>query len=127
MSRSQGVGTSYYGKKAYNPQDKSYITTEWFVLLLFPIFPIKSLRVIKMGKTESNYIVAHRHIVSYKILQRIPLKENVGQIIKTYLFTYGGLVVFIGSWCLLFISSSFAFVPMILSVALLFLGLVKSE
>ncbi|MDP2947131.1 MAG: hypothetical protein Q8N88_03370 [Nanoarchaeota archaeon] len=127
MSRLQGIGTAYYGKNHCNPQDNSYITTEWFVLFLLPIIPLKSLRVIKIGKQEKNYLVAWSHTVGYRILQEIPLKNNIRQIIKTYLFAYGGIALFIGSWFLIEINDSFVWIPIFLMAAFFIWALVNSE
>lgn len=40
----QGIGTMFIGERDYAP-DGSYLTTEWFVFLLIPVFPLRSLRV----------------------------------------------------------------------------------
>ena len=125
MSRFQGIGTAYYGKTNYS--GKSYVTTEWFVLLLFPIFPLKSLRVIKLSKQEKNYIIGSSSVVNYKILQRIPIKNNISQIVKTYLYTYVGLIIFVCSWFLPAINDSLVWVPILLMATLLILALIKSE
>lgn len=39
-----GCGTRFYGQRDIEP-NSSYITTEWVVIVFFPIFPIRSLRV----------------------------------------------------------------------------------
>ncbi|MFZ2522884.1 MAG: hypothetical protein WAW92_00690 [Minisyncoccia bacterium] len=128
MSRLQGIGTVYYGKKDLNPQDNSYVTTEWFVLLLLPIFPMKSFRVIKLATTQqTKYIVAHSSTVSYKILHEISLKSNLSQVIKTYVITYGILGLFVASWFLVNINDSLIWVPIIFGSILLILGLIKSD
>lgn len=49
-----GIGTTYYGKRAFG-QDGSYITTEFFVIGYFPIFPLRSRRVLETG--EDSYFV----------------------------------------------------------------------
>ncbi len=128
MSRLQGIGTVYYGKKDLNPQDNSYVTTEWFVLLLLPIFPIKSLRIIKLSTIQqTKYIITHSSTVSYRIMHEIPLKSNLSQIVKTYIVTYGILGLFIASWFLIKINDSFVWVPIIFGSILLILGLIKSD
>jgi|SRR6267143_4551935 len=43
-----GIGAFYYGKRDFG-DDGSYITTEWFVLVFFPIVPLRSVRVIDLG------------------------------------------------------------------------------
>lgn len=49
-----GFGTTFYGKRDFLP-DGSYITTEWVVVLFCPVFPLKSLRVIRKGSTSIPY------------------------------------------------------------------------
>jgi len=127
MSRFQGIGKAYYGKSKSSSVDNSYITTEWFVLLLLPIVPLKCLRVIKLGKVEKNYIVAWSQTVGYKIIQEIPKKDNLAQVLRTLLFAYGGIALFIGSFFLTQISDWFAIIPFLLFCALLFWGLVRGE
>lgn len=127
MSRLQGIGTAYYGKSNRNPQDNSYITTKWFVLFLLPIIPLKSLRIIKIGKQEENYIIARSDKVSYKTIQEISLKKNVRQILQTYLFTYGGIALFIGSWFLVEINDLLVWIPISLIAIFFIWALVNSE
>ena len=117
--RFQGIGTDFYGKKSYSPIDKSYITTKWFVFFLLPIIPLKSYRLIKDFGYEISYIVALSSFQSYKILKEIPLKENVKQILFTYLLVYGGLGLFILSVYLTPIYPLFIFVPVVMVIIFL--------
>jgi len=48
MFRFNGIGTTIYGKREVNPEDGSYIVTEWFTVIYFPIIPLGSYRVIKV-------------------------------------------------------------------------------
>jgi len=50
-----GVGTKFHGKRDLG-NDGSYVTTEWFVFLCIPVFPIRSLRVLPTGE-GSEYVV----------------------------------------------------------------------
>lgn len=127
MSRTQGIGNAFYGRTDVHTSDNSYVTTEWFVLFLLPIFPLRSLRVIKVGKRETSYIVARTASVSYRILGQIPIKNNIKQIVTTYLFTYGIIGLFIASWFLVNISDTLVWIPLCFGAALLVLALVKSE
>ena len=58
----KGFGTKYYGSKDQNSDD-SFITTEWIVILFFPILPIASYRVIYggtergLGRSTSYYLI----------------------------------------------------------------------
>jgi hypothetical protein len=93
----QGIGTKFFGKNNYNAEDKSYITTKWFSLNIIPIFPIKSYRVIKNPKLKEKSFrlkgvgIKEDNLTQYNMLKEIPLKDNIGQILATYLFYYGGL------------------------------------
>ena len=127
MSRFQGIGTAYYGKSSRNPQDNSYVTIKWFVLLLLPIVPLKALRVIKLGKQEKNYLVAWSQVVGYKTVQELSLKNHIGLILLTYLFVYGGIALYIASWFLININDSLVYVPLALTAILLIWGGIKSE
>ena len=128
MSRLQGIGTSYYGKKDIRSSDHSYVTTEWFVLLLLPIFPLKSFRVIKLGKQSSNYVVVQSATVAYKILEKIPLRKNISQIIRTYLFAYGGIALLIASGFLMVdVNIKFVWLSFAIMVGFLIWALVNSE
>ena len=127
MSRLQGIGTAYYGKRDYNPQDESYITTEWFVLFLLPIVPLKSLRIRKMSKEEHFYGVAWSHKLTYQILGEIPKGKNLTQIIKTYLYAYGGLTLFFSSIALVGINDLFIFLPITMIAVFFIWALINSE
>jgi hypothetical protein len=126
LSRVQGIGTAYYGKKDIRP-DRSYIATEWFVLLLLPVCPLGSYRLIKTQQQSRSYVVVHSSTVSYKVLERIPLKNNISQIVRTYLFTYGGIALVVGSFFLASINIIFIWLSFVMIVALLILALVYSE
>jgi hypothetical protein len=44
-----GCGTSYYGQRD-RAEDGSYITTEWVTFVYIPLLPIRSYRVLPVGK-----------------------------------------------------------------------------
>ena len=46
-----GFGTKYYGQRDFRP-DGSYVTTNFFCLAFFPVFPIHSVRVIPDPKNS---------------------------------------------------------------------------
>ncbi len=91
MSTLQGIGTTFYGKKYFNPADKSYITVKWFVFLLLPIMPLNAYRVIK-GETKSRFIGILSSSTNYQILGEVPLKRNLDLILFTYLRAYSILI-----------------------------------
>lgn len=79
-----GTGTTLYGKTDTNPNDKSYIATEWLIVLFLPIVPIASYRVWKEKTTLSASLGA-----GFKTDYRMEkVKINYRQIIKTYLATW---------------------------------------
>jgi len=117
--RFQGIGTDFYGKRNYNPRDKSYITTKWWVFFLLPILPLKSYRVIKGYESEKFYGIAFSGIQQYKILEEIPLKKNQRQILFTYLSTYGGLGLLLSSIYLSFTYPLMILVPVGLVIVFL--------
>jgi hypothetical protein len=77
-----GIGTTYYGKRE-GSSDGSYITTEWFVFLYLPLYPIRSLRIIPRGIYKNYIFYSSEGFYSYKV----PL--NIKQIRNIYLGTYG--------------------------------------
>ena len=48
-----GTGTAYYGRYRERP-DGSYVTTEFFVLFYFPLFPLRSWRVKPVGSPKDS-------------------------------------------------------------------------
>jgi len=83
-----GCGYIYYGRKNFNPADKSYITTQWFVLLLIPIIPIATYRLIKDQINGSyNFYNIFSVNTNYTILNKISNIDKL-QVIKTYLFCW---------------------------------------
>jgi hypothetical protein len=54
-----GIGTMFMGQRDFRP-DGSYVTTEFFVILLFPVMPLKSYRVIPLGGNK------------YRVLEELP-------------------------------------------------------
>jgi hypothetical protein len=67
-STCNGLGTTYLGKKDQQ-SDGSFITTEWFVILFFPILPIRSYRVIPLGKSKEG----SKYSQEYLIIKKLPL------------------------------------------------------
>jgi hypothetical protein len=63
-----GCGTRYYGHQD-RADDGSYVTTEWITFVYIPLVPIRSFRVLPVGK-GTNYIVHSSQ--SYQTV-RVPL------------------------------------------------------
>ena len=54
-----GIGTMFMGQRDFRP-DGSYVTTEFFVVLLFPVMPLRSYRVVPLGGNK------------YRVLEQLP-------------------------------------------------------
>jgi hypothetical protein len=46
-----GCGTAIYGKRDFEA-DGSFVTTKWVVVFFIPVWPLKSVRVTKVGNTR---------------------------------------------------------------------------
>lgn len=73
-----GIGTTWYGQRDFRP-DGTYLTTEWFAVLFFPVIPLRSLRMKYTG--EKMYAI---YEVSF---------PNWKQVLYTY-----GFVAFMIAW-----------------------------
>ena len=73
-----GIGTTLYGKREFRP-DGSYITTEWFVGIYIPLWPLESMRIVPTGKNK--YYGVYRSS-GYVVLERTKL--NVRQVLSVY-------------------------------------------
>lgn len=119
-----GIGTKFYGCQDQYP-DESFITTEWFVTLFFPILPIASYRVIYRdtlhgwGKSTSRYIIIEK------------LRLDWRQVFSTYFVAISTVIVAIltgwlvnslfvdkewGSFAVIFSSM----IPILISIKLFF-------
>jgi hypothetical protein len=104
-----GIGTSNYGKRDFRP-DGSYITTEWFVLVFAPIFPIKSRRVLPAGKSKFYGIF---YSSQYLILEKTPMNwKQVGSVYGWYaaLWLSAGLAL-TGLWPFGILAAAICFAP----------------
>ena len=79
----QGIGTGFVGKRDFHA-DGSYITTEWF-MLIFPIIPLRSMRVKEEGCEGSAFYSKE----SYKIYEKTKLN------LKQVFFVYGFNLIYI--------------------------------
>lgn len=52
-----GIGSTLYGKRDFRKDGSciSYITTEWFIVAGFPLIPLRSYRVRRVGRQETGY------------------------------------------------------------------------
>src|SRR5207245_1889280 len=57
-----GIGTTLYGKRNYDPNTQSYIATLYFTFIFLPVLPLGSYRVRDLGGNQ------------YQFLGKVPLK-----------------------------------------------------
>src|SRR5207249_731772 len=57
-----GIGTKLYGKRNYDANTQSYISTLYFTFIFFPVLPLGSYRVRNVGGNQ------------YQFLGKVPLK-----------------------------------------------------
>jgi hypothetical protein len=95
MESINGIGTTLYGKKNFNPTDGSYVATEWFIFFFLPIFPIGTYRVVN-GKTEVGIPSGKLLPGSSTEYYMVKIKLDWRQVIKTYLVIWGiGILLFV--------------------------------
>jgi hypothetical protein len=104
-----GIGTANYGKRDFRP-DGSFLTTEWFVLVFVPIFPLKSRRILPTGKDKFYGIF---YSSEYLILEKTPLSGR--QVLSVYswyaaLWGFSGLAL-AGLWPFAFLAVATCFAP----------------
>ena len=97
------------------------------MLFLLPILPLKSYRIRKLHRVDKSYGVAWSQAISYQILKEVPRSKTRTQIIATYAYAYGGLLLFIVSLFLASINDYLALVPVGLIGVLLIWALLSSE
>jgi len=89
MSTWNGIGSKFYGSKDQN-SDNSFVTTEWFVILFFPIIPVRTARVGFKGTTHGWRKTTNE----YYILQKLSLDWQ--QVFSTYFIVIASVVT--GYW-----------------------------
>jgi hypothetical protein len=98
-----GIGATYYGKRDVS-DNGSYITTEFIVILCFPIIPIRSFRVLPIDGNSEWLFGYWSSSVTY-LSKQVPL--NVIQVINVYLCAFLFIIIFpILAYCMAFISDS---------------------
>jgi hypothetical protein len=78
-----GCGTTFYGSSKPR-EDGSIITTQWFVILMLPLIPIQSYRVIKGGEFTNNEGAMISSTTNYMIFEKLHIYW--WHVIRTYLF-----------------------------------------
>jgi hypothetical protein len=92
----QGIGTTFYGQRDFHA-DGSFITTEWFVLIYFPVIPLRSFRVKSKGAEDTGLVFP-----VYYQKQNYSIYERKFPSWKQVLYTYS-FVIFIILWTVLMI------------------------
>ena len=79
----RGIGKKFYGKSNYahdsQYQIEEFDTTFWFVLLYFPLIPLRSYRIRRKYRSPWNIFGSK----TYQMVQRVPRKW--GQIFFTWI------------------------------------------
>lgn len=89
MSTWNGIGTKFYGSKDQDSGD-SFVTTEWFVILFFPIIPVGTSRVVFKGTTHGWRIMTNQ----YYVIQKLSMDWQ--QVFSTYFVAIASVVT--GYW-----------------------------
>ncbi len=90
----QGIGTEFIGERDFAP-DGSYVTTEWFVFLAIPVFPIRSLRVIQVPDFSGSAFTLSYPVQT--IRESFQVLETSAPCLKQVLSVYG-FVFFLAAW-----------------------------
>ena len=118
-------GMKFYGSKAPYP-DGTFVSTEWFVFLFFPVFPLGTKRVAYKGSAQGW----HRSAADHLVIQKLHL--DWAQVFTAYILAYGiPISTGLAGWFLgtLFAGKSWPIVialiwflaPILLAAALFFL------
>lgn len=83
-----GFGTTYYGQCDFRA-DGSYVTTEWIIAALVPVFPLRSFRVLPMPKADKYYVVYSSE--GFLLLENLPRSSR--QVLAIY-----GFILLIAGW-----------------------------
>lgn len=84
-----GIGTTYYGRRNVD-KNGSYITTEFYVVFYFPIFPHGSYRILHRGVGSSKWFLVLWSNSEEFFVKKLPL--NIGQVINVYLTAFSILI-----------------------------------
>ena len=94
-----GIGTAFYGQRDFR-SDRTYLTTEWFVLIGIPIIPLRSLRVRYQGPCEHHWYLGFGSSDRYLVYEKhIPHWKQV-------LCTYGYVALLVGWGCVVMTRSA---------------------
>jgi hypothetical protein len=84
-----GCGTCDYGNALRDPNDGSYVVTQWFVLLFLPLLPIRSRRIHSVA-TKHRLILYNAETIRFR---EVPL--HWPHVWKGYAVTLAIVAVFL--------------------------------
>ena len=97
MGSFNGIGTMFYGCSDLRP-DGSYVATEWFAIVYLPVIPLRSVRILEVGRQRTAGgvpgMVSYSSNLQYQKLHEEPLAWR--QIFKTAILGWGLFVAGIG-------------------------------
>ena len=92
-TRYRGSGFKHYGEAELRP-DGSYVATEWFVLVSFPLVPRRSHRIKPILEKSDHGWFTRLAKDAYLEMEKLPLQW--GQVLTTFCFQLVKL-----AWCVL--------------------------
>jgi hypothetical protein len=95
----QGFGTTFLGKRDFWP-DGSYVTTEWFVVCLVPVFPLKGLRLKESPRYSTTGYPLFSFSRDYAVMDEGP--PHLRQVLSVYTFSVCYVAWSVGASFLLF-------------------------
>jgi hypothetical protein len=99
------VGSSFYGMRDFR-EDKTYVTTEWFVILGIPLFPFCSYRLKYIGPGKPPPFPLVGTSETFRVYEKT--RPNLRQVLCVY-----GFVVSLFAWIALVIYASAKVVPVL--------------
>lgn len=82
-----GIGTTFYGQAAFEP-DGSFVTTKWIIFAYLPIIPTASMRVRYAGEDKGFFSSS----TSYEVIMDYPI--DIGQVLRTWAYVISFIMLF---------------------------------
>jgi len=82
-----GIGTTFYGQAAFEP-DGSFVTTKWIIFAYLPIIPTSSMRVRYAGEDKGFFSSS----TSYEVIMDYPI--DIGQVLRTWAYVISFIMLF---------------------------------
>jgi len=84
MSTIWGIGTMFYGREDYIPNEGSYITTEWLTVLFIPLIPLVTYRIWVSSDDIDYSLFGYERKMVY---EKMEVDFNWRQVLKTFKWT----------------------------------------